>query len=154
MARASVTLAFCKLRLELRDRRLLCLDVGLKRCLLEPVEHVALFHLRAFGEERAVDEGGDARDEIDAVGRLDAADEFARLGEPAERAPSTTPTAGGLRGRCCAPARRRSSSTAAKMAIKRERPSRFYPFHARPMWYRNGTVSFQYTGFAKRGKIR
>ncbi len=67
-----------ELRLEIVDRRLLCRDVGLERRLLEPVEQVALLDLGALVEGALLDEGGDARDQVHAVGRLDAADEFER----------------------------------------------------------------------------
>ena len=72
-ARPSTICGVRKLRLELRDRRLLGLDVGLKRPLLQPVQQLTLLDLGAFGEQHLVEIGRDARHQVDPVGRLDAA---------------------------------------------------------------------------------
>ena len=70
-----------QLRLVLSDHRLLRLDIGLERALLEAVEQLALLDFRAFGEVALVKESRDAGDEVDPVGRLDAADILARRGD-------------------------------------------------------------------------
>ena len=50
-ARSSDSLRVLELRLELRDRGLLGLHVGLERPLLQPIQQVALLDLGAFGEQ-------------------------------------------------------------------------------------------------------
>ena len=70
-----------KLGLELRDRRFLCLYVGLERSLLEPIERLILLDLGTFGEESRIEKGRHPRDEIDPFDRLNTADIFAGLGD-------------------------------------------------------------------------
>jgi hypothetical protein len=78
---AQSDLGILQLRLELRDGCLLDLDVRLEGSLFEPVEQVALLDFHALGEETLIEERANAGDEVDAAGRLDAADIFGRLGD-------------------------------------------------------------------------
>ena len=72
--------AVLELRLGLRDRRLLDVDGRLKRRALERVEQVALLDVGTFREKLLVQEGGDARYDVDAVDRLNTAVEFVAVG--------------------------------------------------------------------------
>jgi hypothetical protein len=69
-----------ELGLGLRDRRLLDVDGGLEGRLFEGVEQVTLLHVRAVHEELLLQEGGDARYDVDAVDRLDPAVKIVALG--------------------------------------------------------------------------
>ena len=56
-------------------------SLGAKGRLLQPIQELALLDLGAFSEQHLVEIGRDARDEVDAIGRLDTADIVARLGD-------------------------------------------------------------------------
>ncbi len=67
--------------LELRHLRLLRGEIGLERAALEPIE-LSPFLISAPSYEQALfQKRGDARDDIDAIDRLDPAEEFAGLGD-------------------------------------------------------------------------
>src|SRR6185437_15353759 len=133
-----------QLRLDLRDRPLLGLDVGAEGSLLQPIEEIARLDLGALREEPLVEEGGDARHEVDPVGRLDAADELARRrdrGSP-DLDDADRRWLAGLLG-VCRRSRGERHGEQKKMRGTQHRAAAF-----RESFYgtnRNGTVSFHYT---------
>ena len=69
------------LRVELRDIRLVVINLGLKRRLFEEVKQVALFDLGAFDKGPLFEKRGDPGDQRHPADRLDAPDELVGLGD-------------------------------------------------------------------------
>ena len=72
-------LGIAVLRFELRDIRLVGVDLRLKRRLLEEVEEIALLDLGALDKQPLFEKGGDPGDQRHPPDRLDAADKLVGL---------------------------------------------------------------------------
>jgi hypothetical protein len=66
--------------LQLRHNRLLRRKIGLERTPFEKIEFISRLDFVAFLEQPLFQKGGDARDHVDPVDRLDPSEKFAGFG--------------------------------------------------------------------------
>ena len=121
-----------ELRLDLLDRALLGLDIGLEGRPFEPVEHLTLLDLVTFPENILFDESRDPSHDVDAGHGLDPSDEPLGLGDRVFRRLDDADRRGPV-GRCLSQGGRSHHGYESK--------NRTEPLHRRLMPYRAPTLS-------------